>query len=80
MTVVVYSTPNCVYCSMLKQFLKENHVIFEEVDVSEDDSGADRLFEISGQYAVPVTFFDAKHVIIGFDKKALVECIKELNL
>ena len=36
--VKVYSTPTCPYCNMAKDFLKQNKVSFEEVDVSKDQT------------------------------------------
>jgi len=34
--VRIYSTPTCPYCKMVKEFLTEKGVKFEDVDVSSD--------------------------------------------
>jgi glutaredoxin 3 len=34
--VKVYGTPTCPYCVRLKQFLKDNKINFENIDVSSD--------------------------------------------
>jgi len=36
--VTVFSTPTCMYCNMLKAFLDEKGVEYENVDVSVDDT------------------------------------------
>lgn len=75
MNVKVYTTPTCPYCHMVKQFLKQHNVEFEEVDVSKDVKRAEELVKKSGQMGVPVTEIDGK-IIVGFDKDALEEAIK----
>ena len=39
--VLVYSTPTCPYCVRVKQFLKDNNVEFDDIDVSSDEAKAD---------------------------------------
>ncbi|MCX5713186.1 MAG: NrdH-redoxin, partial [Candidatus Omnitrophica bacterium] len=46
-TVKVYSTPTCPYCIRVKQFLKDNNVVFEDFDVSRDQTKADEMVEKS---------------------------------
>ena len=52
--VEVYTTPICPYCVALKEFLKENKVEFEEIDVSQDEMAAKEMIEKTGQMGVPV--------------------------
>lgn len=42
-SVIVYSTPTCPWCIRVKQFLKENNILFLEWDVSVDKLAADEL-------------------------------------
>ena len=49
MTIKVYSTPTCPWCTRAKQFLKEKGVSFENVDVSSDVSAAREMVQKSGQ-------------------------------
>lgn len=74
--VKVYSTPTCPYCDMAKQFLRENNVKFEAVDVSKDREAAAEMIEATGQMGVPVIMVGDKH-IVGFDREAIK---KALNL
>ena len=73
--VKVYSTPTCPYCYMAKDFLKENNIPFEDINVAEDHDAAHEMIEKSGQMGVPVVFVGNK-MIIGFDKVALDKALK----
>ena len=73
--VTVYSTPTCPYCVQAKDFLKENNVEFEDVDVAADRARAEEMVEKSGQMGVPVILIDDE-VLIGFDKKKLMDVLK----
>ena len=75
-TVKVYSTPTCPWCVRVKEFLKENNIKFEDIDVSMNHTAAHEMIEKSGQSGVPVIDIDGK-IIIGFDKAAIT---KALNL
>lgn len=73
--VKVYSTPICVYCRTLKEYLKKNNIEFKEIDVSKDDKDMEKMVEDSGQMGVPVVDIDGE-IIIGFDKKKIDELLK----
>lgn len=66
-SVKVYSTETCPYCKMAKQFLQENNVQFEAVDVSTNQAAAQEMISKSGQMGVPVIDIDGQ-IIVGFDK------------
>ena len=72
--VIVYSTPTCPYCNALKDFLKENKIKFENIDVSKNQKAAREIVKKSGQTGVPVTIINGK-VIVGFDQAALEKAI-----
>jgi len=74
--VKVYSTATCPYCIMVKDFLNEKKIPFENVDVGADREGAKEMIEKSGQRGVPVIDIEG-HIIIGFDKNAIS---KELGI
>jgi len=64
--VYVYSAPNCPYCQMAKEYLLENEIEFEDIDVSKSRQGALDMIQKSGQTGVPVIDIDG-NVIIGYD-------------
>jgi len=68
--VIVYSTPACPYCVMVKNFLKQNHVEFTEVDVAADREKARELVAKSGQMSVPVTDIGGE-IVVGYDTDRL---------
>lgn len=70
--VTVYSTPTCPFCIRAKQFLKENNIQFENIDVSADHEKAQEMMNKSGQMGVPVIEIDGQ-LIIGFDKEKIKE-------
>ena len=74
MSVKVYSTPTCPFCTMAKNYLKQNDVAFENVDVSRDREQAMDMIRKSGQRGVPVIDYHGE-IIVGFDKKRLTELI-----
>ena len=68
--VKIYSTPTCPRCIRTKQFLKENNVTFEDIDVSNNQSAAEEMIQKSSQMAVPVLDIDGE-VIVGFDRERI---------
>jgi len=66
-TVKVYSTPSCPYCTMAKKYLESKNVKYEEFDVSVDRSAAMEMVRKSRQRGVPVLDIDG-NIVIGFDK------------
>ncbi|MCK4700865.1 MAG: glutaredoxin family protein [Bacteroidales bacterium] len=75
MKVTVYSTSTCPWCTRLKDWLKENKIEFEEIDVSIDLDSARRMVEKTGQMGIPVTEIDNQFVT-GFDINKLKELLK----
>lgn len=65
--IKVYSTPTCPYCVQLKQFLKENNIEFEDIDVAADQQAAEEMIQKSGQMGVPVLEINGE-IVVGFDQ------------
>jgi glutaredoxin-like YruB-family protein len=68
--VVIYTTPECAYCKITKEFFRKNNISYEEKDVSVNDKAREEMVEKSGQLGVPVVDIDDK-IIVGFDKEML---------
>lgn len=70
--ITIYSTKTCAYCQMLKGYLKDKKIDYDEKLADEDPSIAQELFEKSGQLGVPFTIIEKedgqKFQILGFDK------------
>lgn len=65
MSVTVYSTPSCAYCTMTKNYLRGKQIPFTEYDVSRYPAKADEMFRKSGQMGVPVVDVNGR-VLVGF--------------
>jgi len=70
MIVKVFSTPTCPFCVTVKDFLKENNIEFEDLDVAENEIARNEMVEKSGQMGVPVIMVD-EEIVIGFDQAKL---------
>ena len=68
--IIVYSTPTCPYCSLVKDYLKQKGVEFEEKDVSVDRVAAREMIERSGEMGVPQIDIDGT-IIVGFNRDAI---------
>jgi glutaredoxin-like protein NrdH len=80
--VFLYTLSTCVWCKMTKQFLKDNNIQFDYVDVdlcTEEDKNKIRkeIQNKGGALSYPTTIVDDKAVIMGFRKDLLK---KELEL
>ena len=73
--VRIYSTPTCVYCKMAKDFLNQQKIPFDGIDVSADAKQAQHMIEISGQMGVPVIEI-GKEIIVGFDLPRIKKALK----
>ncbi|MDP2909702.1 MAG: glutaredoxin domain-containing protein [bacterium] len=73
--IKVYSTPTCPYCVTLKNFLKENNIQFEDIDVSQNEAAAKDMIDRSGQMGVPVVDIDGE-MIVGFDQERIKKLLK----
>jgi len=70
----VFSTKVCPHCVVLKQFLNDNKIEFEDLDVSENEEARKEMVEKTRQMGVPVIEIDGQFVI-GFDKKKISELL-----
>ena len=65
--IKIYTTPTCVYCHALMDWLDEKGVEYEEIDATGNP-------EI---VAVPVTEINGER-IVGFDRPAIKRALKDL--
>jgi len=79
--VTVYALSTCVWCKMTKQFLNENEISYEFVNVDlldEEDKQKVRqtITSKGGSLTYPTTIIDDKVVITGFRKDKLKEALE----
>jgi len=71
---VIYTTSECAYCEMTKEFFRQNKISYEEKDVSVDDKAREEMVARSGQLGAPVVDIDGE-IVIGFDEEKLAELL-----
>lgn len=77
--VTLYTTPSCVFCHMVKEYLKSRKVLFNEVDVWADQEAARTLMAKTGMAAVPVTEI-GEEAIVGFDRQRIDDALRAHKL
>lgn len=76
MQVKIYSTVTCPYCKMLKDYLTESGVAYDNVFVDQDEKGKEEMMAASGGFlGVPFTVITkddgTKETVLGFDKNKI---------
>ena len=74
MTVKVYSTPTCIWCTRAKEYFQQNNIEYVEYDVSVDRDKAMEMVDKSGQRGVPVIDIEG-NIIVGFDQEKINELL-----
>jgi glutaredoxin-like YruB-family protein len=74
MSVNIYTTPSCGFCTAAKQYLSGKHISYAEYDVSRDMHKAEEMVRKSGQMGVPVLEINGK-VIVGFNRPAIDQAL-----
>ncbi len=64
---------------MVKEFLSQRGIGFEERDVSRDPSAAQELVRSTGQMGVPVTVIDGQ-AVVGFDRARLEQLLTQTQM
>ncbi len=72
--VKIFTTSMCPWCKRTKEFLKENKIEFEEINVEKDQEMAAKMINTSGRTGVPQLWI-GNEIIIGFDKAKIKEVL-----
>lgn len=77
--VEIYTTMMCPYCHRAKSLLQSKNVAFEEIDVTYDPEGRQKMTaRANGGRTVPQIFIDGKHVG-GSDELAALDRAGKLD-
>ncbi|MEM3697054.1 MAG: glutaredoxin family protein [Candidatus Bathyarchaeia archaeon] len=79
--VLVYALSTCAWCKLTKQFLKENEIEYEYVDVDlSNDEDREKIrkdiLRRNGSLSYPAIIIDDKILINGFRKDKLKEILE----
>lgn len=75
MQIKIYSTLNCPYCVMAKDFFKSKGLEYQDINVAEDQVAFQEMVKKSGQMGVPVIDIDG-NIVKGFDRLEIEKLIK----
>lgn len=75
MSVVIYTRTTCAPCKMMKAYMTNKGIKYEEKDVDADPSLVEKVVALSGRMMVPVTVV-GETVISGFNIGALVSALE----
>ncbi|MGC9611148.1 MAG: glutaredoxin family protein [Minisyncoccia bacterium] len=70
--IIIYSTASCVYCRMLKDYLKGHNISFTEKDVADDLKAQEEMIHKSHQTGVPVVDIDGE-IFVGFNRQEIAK-------
>ena len=77
-SVKIYSTERCPFCTMAKEWFNANNIKFTEINVEDDQEKAQEMIEKSGQVGVPVIIIEKdgkEEIIVGFNQDRLAELL-----
>jgi len=61
-SIIIYTTPYCGYCLRVKQFLNDQGLSFEEIEVDKDPDKMQEMISKTGRQSVPQIFINGKHI------------------
>ena len=77
--VKIYSTTTCPYCKMIKAYLQEKNISFEDVLLDQHPDQIQTSIDTCGSQGVPCTHItkdDGTEVnILGFDKEKIDQAL-----
>jgi len=68
--VIVFSTPSCIWCKKVKEYLKSINQNFTDIDVSKDIAARKDMIRKSGQEAVPQLWIN-NIPVVGFEREKI---------
>jgi glutaredoxin len=73
--VIVYSIANCLYCDMVKEYLRHKRKPFICKDILIDKNAKIEMMKKTNQSRLPIIDIDGE-IVAGFDKKAIDKALK----
>ena len=78
--IVVFTTPQCAFCVMVKSYLQSRQIDFHEIDITTNQAAQLWLNNEVGQTGVPVTLFEGKAVVVGWQKNLIDHHLQQMKL
>lgn len=74
-TVTIYSTNNCHFCNLAKDFFKNNDIAYTEHNVGTDTEKRQEMINLTHQLGVPVIRIDDT-ILVGFQESKIAELLE----
>jgi len=79
--VLLYALSTCAWCKRTKQFLKNNNIEYEYIDIdlcSEEDKERIRqdIIRHGGSLSYPTIIVDDKRLVTGYDEAGIREALE----
>lgn len=74
LNVTVYSTTNCGYCELMKNFLHEQNINYNVVNIQNNPEAAQFLMQQTGRLGAPQTSINGEWVL-GYDPNTAIKII-----
>ena len=78
--VIVFTTPSCAFCVMVKSYFLSQNIEFHEVDLATNQEAVLWLQEKVGRVGVPITLFANQDFVIGWQRALIDEHLRKLDL
>lgn len=72
--IIIYTTPQCGYCHLAKEYFKSCGLSYQEFDVLKDISRREEMLRGTGQIGVPVIKVNGQF-IVGFNRTKIKEAL-----
>jgi glutaredoxin len=69
-SVVLFTSPSCIWCTRAKNYFKKQNIKFKTIDISKDKRAAKDCLN-NGCRGVPVILIGDNQWICGFDQKKI---------
>ena len=74
--ITVYTKPNCMACNFTKNFINDNKIEAEFIDVTQDEQALTKIKDL-GYNTMPVIYVDEQTHWFGFRPDELKKLCKE---
>jgi glutaredoxin-like YruB-family protein len=72
--VKIYTTTNCVYCKLAKEFFNKNNIEYQELNVGNDEKFLKEMTDKSHQMGVPVIEINGE-IFVGFNRAEIANAL-----
>lgn len=76
--VTIYSTSNCGYCELMKNFLQEQNIEYKVINIQHNPDMAQYLMQQTGRLGAPQTSINGEWVL-GYDPNTAMKVIEKLK-